>query len=87
LNYKGLGELGGDGVVGSGVLYDQTLVAIDTLEDRGLLDSPFADVGPVILRLVVLLCVGGLPARLPVVRKLLQERSLEGGGLHWIDTC
>jgi hypothetical protein len=56
-----LGELGGDGVVGSGVLYDQTLVTIDTLEDGGLLDSPFANVGPIILRLVVLLRVGRLP--------------------------
>jgi hypothetical protein len=56
-----LGEFGGDGVVGSGVLYDQTLVTIDPLEDGRLLDSPFANVGPVILRLVVLLRVGRLP--------------------------
>jgi hypothetical protein len=48
-------------VVGSGVLYNQTLVTIDTLEDGGLLDSPFANVGPIILRLVVLLRVGRLP--------------------------
>jgi hypothetical protein len=69
-------------VVGSGVLHDQTLVTIDTLEDGGLLDSPFANVGPVILRLVVLLRVGRLPPRLPVVRELLQERSLEAGRLQ-----
>ena len=74
-----LGELGGDGVVGGRVLDDQTLIALNTLEDGGLLDSPLANVGPVLLGLrVVLLGVGPLPSRLPALGELLQEGGLQG---------
>lgn len=81
-----LGELGGDGVVGGLVLDDQALVSLHSLVDGGLLDSPLADVRPLLLLLAcaleVLLCVGGLPPRLPVIGELLKEGSLEGCGLE-----
>lgn len=67
--------------MGSSVLHDQTLVAIDTLEDGGLLNCPFTDVSPLILGLVLLLRVGRLPPRLPVICELLQEGSFEASGL------
>jgi hypothetical protein len=77
-----LRELGGDGVMGSGVLHDQTLVAIDTLQDSRLFHGPFTNVGPFVLRLGIILLRGRrLPTRLPVIGELLQERSLEGSGL------
>lgn len=89
LNHQGLalvvdllGELGGDGVVSSGVLHDQTLVTIDTLQDSRLLNGPFTNVSPFILGLsVILLRVRRLPPSLPVVGELLKEGSLEGSGL------
>ena len=78
-----LGELGGDSVVSSRVLDDQTLVALNTLEDSGLLDRPLANVGPVLIGLgVILLCVRALPSGLPVVGELLKEGSLKGGRLE-----
>lgn len=77
-----LGELGRDGVVSSRVLHDQTLVALNSLEDGGLLNSPLANEGPVLLGLgVVLLRVRELPPGLPVISELLQEGSLKRGGL------
>lgn len=89
LNHQGLalvinllGELGGNGVVSGGVLHDQTLISIDTLEDSGLFDGPFTNVGPFVLGLVILLRGRRLPACLPVVGELLKERSLEGSGLQ-----
>jgi hypothetical protein len=73
-----LGELGRDGVVGGRVLHHQTLVALNSLEDGGLLNSPLANEGPVLIGLgVVLLRVRELPPGLPVVGELLQEGSLE----------
>jgi hypothetical protein len=79
---NGLGELGRDGVVGSLVLDDETLVSLHALEDRGLLGRPGADVGPLlVVGLDILLCVRGLPAVLPVVCELLEEGRLESGGL------
>lgn len=50
----GLVELAGDGVVGSLVLEDETLVALDTAEDRGLLDGPLAVVSPLFLSALLL---------------------------------
>ena len=44
-----LGELGGDGVVGGGVLDDKTLVVVDALEDGRLFDSPFTNVCPLLV--------------------------------------
>lgn len=77
-----LGELGGDRVVSSWVLDNKTLVALNSLEDSGLLNRPLADVSPVLIGLgVILLGVGTLPAGLPVISELLQEGSLEGSRL------
>lgn len=75
-----LGEFGGDGVVGSLVLQDQTLVAVDASEDGRLLDVPGADVLPLLLG-VLLLGIGSLPSGFPVVGELLEEGSFEGSGL------
>lgn len=80
-----LGKLGGDGVVGSGVLDNKTLIAHHTLVDFGLLNSPLADVRPLLLGVLgtlhILLRVGRLPSLLPVVGELLKEGSLEFCGL------
>jgi hypothetical protein len=89
LNHQGfalvvnlLGELGRDGVVGGSVLDHKTLVAINTLQDSRLFNGPFTNVSPFVVGLgVILLRSGSLPPRLPVVGELLQEGSLEGGGL------
>ena len=67
-------------MVGSLVLQDQTLVAVDASEDRRLLDVPGADVLPLLLG-VLLLGIGSLPSGLPVVGELLEEGSFEGSGL------
>ena len=65
-------------MVSSLVLDDETLVALNALQDGGLLDGPVADVCPLlIVGLDVLLCVRGLPSVLPVICELLEERSLE----------
>lgn len=79
---NGLGELGGDGVVSSLILDDKTLVTLHTLQNSRLLDGPVADVCPLlVISLDVLLCVRSLPSSLPVVCELLEERSLDCGGL------
>jgi hypothetical protein len=73
-----LGELGGDGVVSGGVLYNKTLVAVNSLVLDGLLNCPLADVCPLLLRAGrVLLCVRGLPSLVPVVGELFKEVSLD----------
>ncbi len=76
-----LGELGRDGVVGGGVLDNKTLVTLHSLVDGGLLNSPLADVRPLLIILGVLLGVGRLPPLLPVIGELFQEGSLELGRL------
>ena len=69
-------------MVSSLVLDDKTLVALNALQDGRLLDGPGTNVCPLlIVGLDVLLCVRGLPSALPVVCELLEERSLECGGL------
>lgn len=76
------GKLGRDGVVSSGVLKNQTLVASNAREDVWLLDRPLANVGPVFLALgVLLLRIRDLPSRLPVLGELFEERGLYAGGL------
>lgn len=76
----GRGELGRDGVVGGLVLEHETLVASHAAKHAGLLDLPCANVCPLLLG-VLLLGVRCLPAALPVVCELLEERSFECGGL------
>jgi hypothetical protein len=78
-----LGELGRDGVVGSGVLDDKTLVAFHAFVDGGLLNCPLADVCPfLVAALGVLLGVRRLPPLLPVVGELLKEGGLKLGRLQ-----
>lgn len=80
-----LGELGGDGVVSGRVLHNQTLITLHSLEDGGLLNSPLANKGPILLGLGVnLLRVRGLPPGLPVVSELLQEGGFQGSGLNQV---
>jgi len=80
-----LGELGRDGVVSGRVLDNKTLIALHSLVDGRLLDRPLADIGPFLLIFAraghVLLGVRWLPSLLPVVGELLEEASLDGGGL------
>jgi len=82
----GRGELCGNGVVGGLVLQYETLVTVEAAEDRGLLDIPRANVRPLFLR-VLLLGVGSLPPAVPIVCELLEEGSLQGGGLGRILAC
>lgn len=78
-----LGEFGRDGVMGGGVLDHQALITLNTLEDGRFLNSPFADVSPLLFgRLVVLFGVRFLPPLIPVVGELLEERRLELGSLE-----
>jgi hypothetical protein len=95
-----LGELRRDGMVSCDVLDNQTLVANHAVEHGRFLDSPFTDVGPILLRLgVLLLGVRGSPSRVPIGSELLEEGSFNGsrliesrssamqsdGGEYWID--
>lgn len=76
------GELGGDGVVSGLVLQDETLVALNALEDGRLLNRPLAHVRPILIALCVLaLSVRWSPSRLPVVGELFKEWSLDLGWL------
>ena len=69
-------------MVSSGVLDNKTLLALHALDDGGLLNSPLANVGPLLFGTSgVLLGVGRLPSSLPVVCELLEEGSLEAGRL------
>jgi hypothetical protein len=78
-----LGELGGNGMVGGGVLDNKTLIAVNSLVLDGLLNCPFADVCPLLLGAsCVLLRVRGLPSLVPVVGELFKEVSLEVGRLY-----
>jgi hypothetical protein len=85
---NGLGELGGDGVVSSLVLDNQTLVTLHALQHGRLLDGPGTNVRPLlIVGLDVLLRVRRLPSGLPVVCELLEEWRLELGGLGDTVSC
>jgi hypothetical protein len=77
-----LGELGRDGMMSCGVLDDKTLVAFHALVDMRLLDSPFSNICPFLIFLAgalgVLLGMGWLPSRLPIVGELLDKVTLDG---------
>jgi len=88
LNHEGLAlgvdllrKLGGDGVVGSRVFDNETLISLHALVDSGLLDGPLANVRPLLVASALLLGVGGLPPAVPAICELLEERSLELGRL------
>ncbi len=72
-----LRELGRDGVVGSRVLDDKTSITLNSLVDSRLLNSPLADVGPLLIALDVLLGVGRLPPLLPALGELFYEWPLD----------
>lgn len=79
-----LGELGGDSVMGSCVLNNETLITLHTLENRWLLYSPFSNVSPLLIfvgAFGILLSMRWLPPGLPVVCELLNKVTLDGGRL------
>ena len=80
---NGLGEFGRNGVVGSLVLDDQSLVTLHALQHGRLLNRPSANVSPLfVVGLDILLRVRGLPSGFPVIGELLQEGGFKFGGLH-----
>jgi hypothetical protein len=80
-----LGKLGRDGVMSGGILDDETFVALHTLVDMGLLNSPFTNVSPFLVLVLgvlhVLLGMRWLPCCIPTVYELLDKVSLNGGRL------
>ena len=78
-----LGKDGRDGMMGSGILDDETLVAFNAGEDGRLLDSPGTNVGPILVGLgISLFGVRRGPSRLPVIGELLEEGSFDGRRLE-----
>ena len=73
-------------MVGSGILHNETVIALHALVDGGLLNSPLANVCPLLLiagRTLRILCgVGRLPSRVPALAELLKEVGLDGGRLE-----
>lgn len=66
-----------------GVLDNKAFIPFDSLEDMRFLDSPLTNVGPLLIRLgVLLLGVRWLPSRLPIISKLFEEWSFDRG---WLD--
>ena len=79
----GLGEFGGDGMMGGLVLDDKSLVPLHALQDGGFLNSPIANVRPLLFGgLIILLGMRCLPPLLPIICELLEERCLEVRGLE-----
>ena len=77
-----LGELGGDSVVSSRVLHDETLVALHSVKNGCFFNSPVTDIGPVFVRPgVVLFGVGSSPSGFPALGELFEERCLQVGRL------
>lgn len=69
-----VGELSGNGVVSSLVLDHKTLLALHSLEDIRLLNSPLANICPLLIGAGRLfLGMGGLPSLLPAIGELLDE--------------
>ena len=91
LNDKGLalvinllGEFRRNGMMGSCVLYDQTLIALHSLVHVWFFDGPFTDVCPflVLVRtLGILLGVRWLPSCLPIICELFDKVTLDLGRL------
>ena len=67
----GCREFGGDGMMRGCVLHDQPLVTCDSGKDSWLFHRPFADIGPVLVTLGVLLFgMRRSPSRVPIVGEL-----------------
>ena len=89
LNNKGvflvvdlLGKFGGDGMMSCWILYYQTLILLNGLEDMGLLNSPLANVCPFFGSLgIFFLGMRWLPACFPVIRELFKEFGFDFGRL------
>ena len=65
------------------VLYDQTLILLNSLEDMRLLNRPLADICPFFGSLrVFLLRMRGFPACFPVVCELFEEICFDIGRLR-----
>lgn len=75
--------------MGGNVLDNQTLIAHNTREDGRLLNSPLANVLPVLFGLgVLLLSVRWGPSRVPVISELLEEGCFDGSRLETdISSC
>lgn len=74
-----LREFRRNGMMGSCVLYDQTLIALHSLVNVWFFDGPFTDVCPLLIfvgAFGVLLGVRRLPSCLPIVRELLDKVAL-----------
>ena len=70
------------------VLYNQTLVLLNTLQDVGLLNGPLADVCPLFGGFgIFFLCMGGFPPRVPIICELFEEVGFDIGRLSNISTC
>ena len=77
-----LGEFGGNGMVSRSVLHNKTLVALNSLENGRFFDGPLTNVGPLFLRLgVVLFGLGRSPSGFPALGELFEERRLQVGWL------
>ena len=64
------------------VLYNQTLVMLDSLEDMGLLNRPLANICPFFGSLgVFFLRVRGFPACVPIICELFEELCFDIGRL------
>jgi hypothetical protein len=70
LGADGLREFGGDGMVSSLVLDDETLVTNHAIEDLCFLNGPLSNVSPLLFAggalLLLLLCMRRLPPSIPV---------------------
>jgi hypothetical protein len=79
-----LWELGRDCMMGSGILYYETLIALNALENMRLFHSPFSNIGPFFIfvrALGILLRMRWLPSCLPVVCELFDKITLYLGRL------
>jgi hypothetical protein len=76
-------EFGGNGMMSSLVLHDETFVTNHTGEHSGFLDSPVANIGPFFLSALLLFFLGvrRLPPTVPIRCELFEERGLEFSGL------
>jgi len=65
------------------VLDNEAFVALNTLENSWLFDGPSADILPLLFSVLIGFFLGMrcLPSCIPVICELLEERSLEFGGL------
>jgi len=70
-------------MMGSLVLDNEAFVALNALENGRLFNRPSADVLPLLLSVLIgfFLGVRCLPSCIPVICELLEEGSLEFGGL------